>query len=332
MREETSQARRYLRGGVMLRMCLACLAITVFGVGAAAQNNVGRIIDLKGTALFKQLDGKVETLTEKDYVRDLQPKQRLRLNKDGQMQIVLCDGTRPPIPTGKWYPVPDNIICSTPQESPVQRIIASHFRTYIRKRNGDAFILYPIESKELIDQVRPETAQFRWASSTTAELSLAVSVVGVADERWERANVSGAAGSFSDGGLKEFLRGVRERHPGATLLLTIRSNSKTENTENTATFQLVPEEKEQVLRQELAALKEDNTLLAHLLRADVYLRYGLYIEAADAYEEALKLSPESVELLKDTASLEERAGNLKRSRELEDVIEALSKRAPSPKR
>jgi tetratricopeptide (TPR) repeat protein len=314
---------------VMLRICLLCLTITVFCISAAAQNNVGRIIYLKGTALLRQEDGKVETLTEKDYVRDLQPKQRLKLGRGGQMQIILCDETRPPLPAGKWYPVPVHIICSTPKESPVQRVIASHFRARIRHRTGDAFILYPLEAKELVDNVRPETAEFRWASSTTANLNLSVSIVGVEHAKWERMNVSGADGSFSDDGLKEFLRGVREKHPGATLRLTVRS-FYTENTakfqQNTATFQLVPVEKEQALQQELAALKEENNLLSLLFRADIYLRYGLYIEAADAYEEVLKLSPESVELVKDTAALQERAGNLKRSHELENFIEVLSKK------
>lgn len=308
---------------VMLRVYLVCLAITVFCAGAAAQNNVGRIIVLKGTALLRHEDGRVETLTEKNYARDLQPKQRLKLGRGGQLQILLCDETRPSIYAGKWYPVPAHIICSTPKESPVQRVIASRFRAVIRHRTGEAFILYPLESKELVDNVLPETAQFRWASSTTAKLNLSVSVVGVQYARWETTDISGADGSFSDGGLKEYLRGVREKHPGATLRLTIRSAP---NTKNTATFQLVPEEKEQALQQELASLKEENKLLSNLFRADIYLRYGLYIEAADAYEEALKLSPESVELLRDTADLQERAGNLNRSRELENFIEALSKK------
>ncbi len=309
---------------VMPRICLVCLAITVLFVSAAAQNNVGRIIDLKGgTALLRQEDGRVETLTEKNYVRDLQPKQRLKLGSGGQMQIILCDGTRPALPAGKWYLVPANIICSTPKESPVQRVIASRFRAFIRHRTDDAFILFPLESKEVVDTVRPETAQFRWASSTTATLNLSVSVVGVEPAMWQKADISGVDGSFSDGGLEEFLRGVRKKHPGATLRLTIRSAF---NTENVATFQLMPEEKEQALQQELAAMKEENKLLSHLFRADIYLRYGLYIEGADAYEEALKLSPESVELLRDTAVLQERAGNLKRSRELENFIEVLSKK------
>jgi tetratricopeptide (TPR) repeat protein len=241
------------------------------------------------------------------------------------MQIVLCDDEkRRFIPAGKWYTVPADIICSGSKESPIQRLIAGRFRVFIRHpRTGDAFILFPLESEELVDKVRPETAQFRWASSTTANLNLSVSVVGVEQARWERRDVSGADGSFSDSGLKEFLKGVREKHPGATLRLTIRSAS---NTKNTATFQLVPEEKEQALQQELAAMKEENKLLSYLFRADIYLRYGQYIEAADAYEEALKLSPESVELLRDTAALQDRAGNLKRSRELENFIEALSKK------
>lgn len=307
----------------MRRILLVFLTITCLCVNAPAQNNVGLITVLKGTARLKQVDGKVETLTEKNYARSLQPQQQLRPDRNGQLWIALCDGTSQMVPVGKWYPVPATIICTAPPDSSIRRILEKKFTIGGRRRGTESFILFPIESEKLIDTVRPETALIRWAASKAATINLSVSVVGVEHVIWERDGISGADGSFSADELKGYLRDVREKHPQAKLQLKIRSSF---NTENSAIFQLLPKEKEAALQQGLATLKEENELLSHLFRAEIYLRYDLFVEAAAEYEEALKLSPESIELLKDTAILEEQAGNLKRSRELESYIEDLSNR------
>jgi hypothetical protein len=315
---------------MMPRICLILLTIVLLRVSAPAQNTVGQIIYLKGTARLRHVDGKTETLTERNYARDLQPKQRLRPDGNGQVQIILCDEPRPvPIPAGKWYTVPDTIICSAPADSPIQRLIADHFGVGSRHRGEDSFILFPIESNELVDVVRPETATFRWAPLTDARVNLSVGVIGVEHVTWNRDGIPGADGSFADNGLRGFLGGVREKYPGAKLQLKIQTVLSAETTENIATFRLLPEEKEKALRLELANSQQESELLSHLIRTDIYLRYGLYIEAADAHEEALKLSPESPDLLKVAATLEEQAGNLKRSRELEDYLEELGRRAVS---
>lgn len=306
----------------MSRMLTVFLVVTFLGVNASAQNNVGVITDLKGTARLKNVDGKVETLTEKNFKRSLQPNQQLRPDKNGQMRIALCDGTSPIVPAGKWYPVPAAVVCTAPPDSSIRRILANKFNIGGRHRGKESFILFPIESEKLMDTIRPETALIRWVSSKAAKINLSVSVVGVEHAAaWERDGLSGADGSFSDDGLRGFLQDVREKHPDAKLQLKIRSSF---NTENSAIFQLLPKEKEAALKQGLANLKEEEGLLSHLFRAELYLRYDLFVEAAAEYEEALKFSPESVELLRDTAILEEQAGDLKRSRELESYIEELS--------
>lgn len=305
----------------MRRISLIFLTAIFLYITAVAQNNVGKIIDLRGTARLKQVNGKVDTLTEKNFARNLQPNQKLRLDRSGQIQIILCDGTRPTIPSDKWYTVPSTVICSPPTDSPIQRVLGKYFNIGARHRGQDSFILFPIESKEVVDIIRPETAVFRWASST-AKVNLSVSVIGVENTTWNKNNVSGEDGSFTDDDLKAFLKDVREKYPAAKLQLKIRT---TLNTENTATFQLLTKEKEESIQQEIANLKEEKELLSHLFSAEIYLRYNLFIEAANEYEEALKLSPESIELLRDTATTEEQAGNLKRSDELETYIEKLSK-------
>jgi tetratricopeptide (TPR) repeat protein len=307
----------------MRRTHLIFLTVLFLCVNTAAQNNVGKIIALKGTARLQQSNGKVEILTEKNFARSLQPNQRLRVDRNGQMKIILCDGTTPFVTGKKWYPVPATVICSPSADSMKQGVIRKLFGIGARHRNGDGFILFPIESKEIIDTIRPETAVFRWGPTTTAKVNLSVSVTGVENKLWEKNNVSGEDGSFTDDDLKRFFKDVREKHPDARFQLKIQTTS---NTTNTARFQLLPKEKDKALQQEIGNLKEENELLLHLFRAEIYLQYNLFIEAADEYEEALKLSPESIELLKATAAIEEYAGNLKRSDELENYIEELSKR------
>ena len=62
-----------------------------------------------------------------------------------------------------------------------------------------------------------------------------------------------------------------------------------------------------------------------LARAEIYAGYKLYNEVASEYEEALKVSPESVELLMATASAQDRAGNFKRRDEIDEQIKILKK-------
>jgi tetratricopeptide (TPR) repeat protein len=204
----------------------------------------------------------------------------------------------------------------------MQRVIDQNFKAFARHRGRKNFILFPIDSKEVTDVIRPETAVFRWALSTKIRLTLSVRVIGAEALLWRRSNVSIEAGYFTDNDLKDVLRGVREQQPDARLQLNIET---TANTNNKVFFQLLSKDSEQALQQELANQKEDNELLSHLFRAEIYLRYKLFTEAAEEYEQALTLCPESLELLRATALIEKEAGNLTRSDEIEDSIERLSK-------
>ena len=312
-------------GARMRRRCLIFLTVITQCVNAAAQNNVGKIVDLEGTALLKPVNGNVVTLTKKNFARSLQPNQKLRLNRNGRMQVLLCNDESPSIPSDRWYTVPTTIICSVPADSPMQRVMNDMFETGARWRGKYAFIFFPIESDEITDTIRPETAVLRWGPSD-GRVNFSVSVVGVSQAPWEQNDVPGADGSFTSDGLRNFLKDVRAQHPGASLQLKIHT---TLNTNNAATFRLLTKEAEEALQKELAGVKYKNGLLSHLFRAEVYRRHALFLEAAEEYEEALKLSPESIDLLRATATLQEQAGNLKRSDELADYLEELGGSAVS---
>lgn len=303
----------------MRRTCLIFLTVIFQCVNTSAQNHVGKIVELDGTAFLKLVNGKVVTLTKENFARSLQPNQKLRLNRNGRMQVLLCNDESPLITSDRWYTVPPALICSVPADSPMQRVMNELFDTGARFRGKYAFIFFPIESDEITDTIRPETAVLRWASSES-RVTLSISVVGVSQAPWEQNDVPGEDGFFSSDGLRKFLKDVREQHPGASLRLKIHT---TLNTDNTATFRLLSKETEGALQKELAGVKYKTGIPSHLFRAEVYCRHMLFLEAAEEYEEALKLSPESIELLRATATLQEQAGNLKRSDELERHIEHL---------
>jgi tetratricopeptide (TPR) repeat protein len=312
----------------MRRTCLIFLTILYLCSNAAGQSDVGWIINLKGTAQLKKVNGKkIKILTEKNFARPLQPNQELKVDKGGQMQIKLCNKATPfSISHTKWYKVPTAINCPSSADLTRYLIMEKHFGFGPESRTGDGFILFPIESENIIDTIRPETVVLRWVPTEKEKLDLSIRVMGIEDKVWEKHDVSGKEGSFTNDELKSFLKDIREKHPNARLQLKIQTMSNKGPATNTSTFQLFSTEKDRALQQELVNLKEENKLLFHLFRARIYYSYNLFIEAAAEYEEALNLSPESLDLLKDMANIEERAGNVKRSAELKNYIEILDKR------
>ncbi|HEV7643518.1 MAG TPA: hypothetical protein VGO50_06180 [Pyrinomonadaceae bacterium] len=285
-----------------------------------AQTKVGFIMSLKNaTATLKHRDGKTENLTEKDFYRVLTIDHKLKVGKNGQMQIWLCDNSRPLVPPGKWFSVPSNIICSKRSGPSKRELLENVFSIGARhmtpQRGDNDFILFPTESMELTDTLRPKTAILRWAAFN-GKLRLKITVIGDDTLHWEQDDVPGAENFYTSDSLRLFLEKVRERNQDAKLKLTINAVFDNQQAENNAIFTIFPKNRETSLQEELAGVKEDNSLLLHLFRADIFASYGLRIETADEFEEALKLAPESVELLNATATAEEQAGNLTRSREL----------------
>lgn len=296
------------------------LMMHVFCVSHAAQNSVGMITDLDGTGRLRQPDGKEIKLNERNYGMNLYAGQRLRADGNGRIEIRLCNDSKPQYVRSKWYQVRDTI-CPAPIDSAKEAALEERFIVggRYRRRGGDGFILFPIEAKNEIDIVRPETVVFRWEPvSTKVKVNLSVSVVGAENKTWTQNDVPGEDGFFTDDNLRKFLEDVREHYPQSKLQLTIRTSSPSKNS---AIFRLFTQAEEKALQQKIAVLKEDNEMLLHIGRAAIYLQTNLFIEAANEYEEALKLAPDSLDLLNATAAMQDNAGVVKRSEELESYLE-----------
>lgn len=297
--------------------------ILFFCINTEAQNNVAVVIEVKGTARLREINGKETKLTEKNYVASLTVGQSLKADRRGQVRIKLCNG-RTEIVGNKWYSI-RQIICAVPKATSKRRAFEIIFTLGARvriKRGGDEFILFPIESPEIPNIIRPETVVLRWIA-TKEELTLSINVAGKDEPFWSQA-VPGAPRLFNSNELRSALEEIRKKHPDKTFQLKIKIPSL--KTENSADFQILSLNDEKELREELAAVdKEEQGVFRYLARAEIYSRYKLYIEEASEYEKALALSPESIDLLNTAAWAQDRVGNFAKRDAIDSKIKALSK-------
>lgn len=321
----------------MRRIKFVLWLLLAFCVNAEAQNKVGIVVGITGTARLKDTNGKEQKLTARNYFAvSLSVGQSLKADGQSKVQIKLCNGKTETVGS-KWYRV-SQVICSNTTNSGRREVFNSKFvlgGRYSTNRSNDDFILFPVQAKKAKKDcptcktppiyksvLRPETAVFRWMV-TKEKLTLSVHTVGEGKLIWSQ-EVAGEPRSFTSDELKKALKDVREKQPNVKLRLKLSIAFL--GTENSADFQIFSLKDEENLQKELAETNSEPGIFKHLARAEIYSRYKLYIEVANEYEEALKLSPESIELLMATAATQDRAGNFKRRDKIDEQIKILEKR------
>ena len=284
------------------------LIILVFNIISS-----GQIFRLKGTAVLKDTNGKQSQINQKNFRKlRLRVGQQLKADSGGEINIWLCQKFH--VNSGKnWFVVPDCVTVRSPgwlkQFSPAGR--SAH------RGEGD-FILFPIQTSKEENIIRSETALFRWGA-TNERVDISFSIEGKNETIWAKNNVDGKDRFFTSDEMKNVLREIRNKQPEAKVQLRIQTSL---GTENVAVFRIFSSEQEMSLQEDLNGLKVAKGILLHLARADVFSDYKLYIEAASELEEALKLSPESIDLLNATASAQDRAGNFERRDEIDGQLKA----------
>jgi hypothetical protein len=314
------QNKSHLRGTTMRRIRFILPLFIAFCINAEAQNKVGMIIGITGTARLKDVNGKKEQkLTSRNFAVPLIVGQSLKSNGNGNVQIKLCNGKTETV--GKrWYRVPQ-VICSSSNNSEKQKVLERIFDyggRYKINRGNDEFILFPLERETTI--IRPEAVVFRWKAISEKKLLLSVNIDDEDKAIWKQ-EVNGEPGHFTSAELKKLLEDVRRKRPNAKFQLNLKIARL--GTENSADFQIFSLQDEANLQKELNQMSNEMGVLRHLAFAEIYSRHKLFNEAANEFEEALKLSPESIELLNATALAQDQAGNLKRRDEIDKEIKIL---------
>jgi predicted Zn-dependent protease len=98
----------------------------------------------------------------------------------------------------------------------------------------------------------------------------------------------------------------------------------TAGNEYSVTFSLLTPPAQQKLDEALAVWKSKDPVVRHLGRASAFTAFGLYGDAADECELALKQAPESALLLEMTAEAQQRTGNTGRAAEITKKLEQLT--------
>jgi hypothetical protein len=105
-------------------------------------------------------------------------------------------------------------------------------------------------------------------------------------------------------------RRVGEREPLTLVVVDSKGN------ELDAEFSIVSEQDEEALKKELGVCSSQPGLMKYICRAYYFRQLKLYAEAADEYEAALKLAPESVDLQLRAIAAHRLTGNYAREQEL----------------
>lgn len=306
----------------MRRIEFILLFLLAFCINTEAQNEVGMVNAITGTARLKDTNGKEQKLTARNFVVSLSVGQSLKADGQSKVQIKLCNGKTETVGS-KWYLV-SQVICSSSNNAEKQKVLESTFdfggRHKPINRGDDEFILFPLEKEMTI--IRPETAIFRWKSTSEKRLSLSVNIAGQDKQVWKQ-EVAGEPRNFTSAELKKLLEDLRQKQPDAKFQLKLSIAYL--RSENSADFQLFSLKDEENLQKELAQNNNEQGVFRYIVRAEIYSRSKLYLEAANEYEEALKLSPESIDLLNATASAQDRAGNFKRRDEIDEQLKAKKK-------
>jgi len=289
-------------------------------ISARAQNNVGTVIGITGTASLTDLDGKLIHLNTRNFVIAIRSGQIAHANGKGTLKIKLCNGRVETIKSSP-YRIPQ-VVCPASSNLEKRRVLDDEFDfggRYKTRRGDDDFLLFPSESE--ITVVRPATAAIRWKSTDAKRLLCSIYLIGIDKPVWTR-EVNGNLGYITSPDLKAAIEKTRREHPEAKLKLTIKVPAF--GTENSSEFRIFSLAEERSLQNNLAAIGREPGIARILARANLYAQYGLYGEMAAEFERALRLSPESIDLLNATASAFDRAGNFRRRDQLDERLKKIT--------
>jgi hypothetical protein len=303
-------------------LILTAFAVTVVALASpceaiAQEGGAGIVEEIRGNVFWRPDTGAREERLDPraDAARRLYPGEQVRCARGSSLRLWLGLRRRTVYPSA-WFTIPR----AAPSRSNLaRRMLNDYGRVGGLDRGEQSKILAPSENSMVV----PGQFSIRWAPSAAGcTLSLTMRDVG-RRLLWRQEDVDGASGSLTDDGAWRIFNGgarrvlVRYRDETGRGPLTLQLDDSCGG-ETRVSFLLLSVKSEQSLERELSSWgREAGTLLQHLGRASVYSRYGVFPQAADEYESALREAPGSRHLLIRTIKAHRQAGNFLRARELE---------------
>ncbi|PYP85990.1 MAG: hypothetical protein DMG65_19590 [Candidatus Angelobacter sp. Gp1-AA117] len=172
--------------------------------------------------------------------------------------------------------------------------------------------------------MRAKWASFRWVPNRSVGRISLVIQDGFGSEIWRQDGIDGATGLFASDAARATLERYAKSGTQQMFFGVVDSNQQ----EIRTAFTLLSSTDENALDHALERWSRKGPgLLRHAGRAFTFGQYKLFAEAAAEYEMALKLAPESEDLLTAAIQAYGRVGNSLRTDELKQLLSASHKRS-----
>lgn len=278
----------------------------------AQEGGAGIVEEIRGTALWRRnANAKPKRLDPKlDTARLLYPGEQVRCLRGSSLRLSL--GQKPRIvPPTAWYTIPR---VAFSRLAPIKRMLDDYGRRSGRDRAGEIIVFSPSDHSVVL--MKPFI--IRWVPSAAGcSFTLLIQDAG-ANKVWRKDDVEGASGSLNDALAERALIEYRAKGGRGPLTLIVNDSCGSMTRLN---FSLLTTENEKSLKEDLFFWdKQTGTFVPHLGRASVYNRYGMFSQAAEEYDAALKEAPYSLHLLLRTVSAHRVTGNFTRVGELKNQL------------
>jgi hypothetical protein len=306
---------------VLVVLLAASLATCARAAAQADQQIVAGVIEqVEGRAFWRQdLHAKVVPLDpDVDTGRALHPREAVMCDSAGCQILLSIDKQKVSLTDkDKWYTLPN-----PPTGSPM--------KDYGRggdiergERSEESLVYSPAQG----GAVWPEHFVVRWIPEPDLrEVTMRIwpQAGGKNKEIWHKLNVGGTVGSLDSEEARQALLNYR-KHGGSDLLELHFTDNGT-GVDYPVSFTLLSVRDQQDLQLELANWAQQKDLIGYVGRANAFDRKGLYVEAAEEYERALRDTPNSRDLLARTILAHRSTGNHAREQQLNARLTALSRK------
>jgi len=257
-------------------------------------------------------------------LRPLAAGESLRCKSGSDLTILEVDGAHTVLPD-KWVmvsagPAPNGqgYINNAATEGDPKNMVNFFSGAYTRGAVPDASIFFSPPSGETAD---PDHLILRWIPPAgIGNVSITVRPENGDHDLCCDGSFSGSSGMLDSSALRAALANYRNIGAREPLRLTMTDSS---GRQYSVSFSLLTPRDAKKLQLDLDEWSDKDQLMRHLGRASAFSGFGLYAEAAEEYELALKDSPGSVLLVELAAGAERRTGNVVRANELEGQLKQM---------
>ena len=299
-----------------------CISVTgllcVLCVTSQAQTRTtGAIIEsIAGTgSLKKGINATEEPLSDRDQGYLLAVGWSIKSNPGGSIVLRLVNKTLKP--EDGWFTIP---LSQGSAQNSLRRALDRYSKPGNIERPANQSIIYSPAPDSAIDL---QTMEIRWLPRPASHIvALEIREKDGNNSRiWRRAGIRGSDGSLDAQEARSALRRYRATNGSGSLLLII---SDQDGNESSVEFTVLSADEERRMRRELAEWEQSTdsgSLTRHIARAQTFASHNLVAEAAREYDEALRVAPRSLALIKAALDAHIRTGNTIREQELKTLLE-----------